>query len=111
MSSASKNDSEKPDLSLNPYVAIEAMARAFMVGERKYGRYNYTKGHKASQLVAAALRHLNAWNEGEECDPTDGQSHLGSVMACCAMILQQQKLGTLQDNRFNANDREENYRP
>ncbi len=98
--SASKNDNEKADLSLIPAVALEAAARAFMVGEKKYNRYNFYKGHKASQLVAALMRHTTAWMEGEERDPVDGQLHLGSVIACAAMILQQQKLGTLKDNRY-----------
>jgi len=97
---ASKHDSEKADLSLIPRVALEAAARAFMVGEKKYGRYNFYKGHDASQLIAALLRHATAWMEGEETDPQDGQHHLGSVIACAAMILQQQKLGTLKDNRY-----------
>lgn len=97
---ASKNDSEKADLSLIPQIALEAAARAFMVGEKKYGRYNYYKGHQASQLVAAMQRHGSAWMEGEENDPKDGQPHLGSVIACAAMLLQQQKLGTLKDNRY-----------
>lgn len=98
--SASKNDSDKIDLSLIPQVALKEEAKAFMVGERKYNRYNYCKGHKASQLIAAALRHLTAWNEGEENDPIDGQHHLGSARACCAMILRQMELGTLKDDRF-----------
>lgn len=98
--SALKNDKEKIDLSLNPLVALVAMAKAFMVGERKYGRYNYCQGHKASQLTAACQRHLLAWFEGEELDPTDGQPHLGSAMACIAMILRQEQLGTLKDDRF-----------
>jgi len=97
---AAKNDKEKIDLSLNPYVALRAMAQAFMVGEKKYNRYNYTKGHKASQLIAAAQRHLNAWFEGEENDPLDGQPHLGSAMACCAMLLRQMELGTMKDDRY-----------
>ena len=75
-----------------------------MVGEKKYGRYNYTKGHNASQLIAAAMRHLTAWNEGEEYDP-DGQHHLGSVGACIGMILRQQELGTLKDNRFKKEEK------
>ncbi len=97
---ASKNDQEKADYSLIPSVALEAAARAFMVGQAKYGRYNYYKGHQASQLIAALMRHTTAWMEGEENDPKDGQPHLGSVIACAAMILQQQKLGTLKDNRY-----------
>ena len=99
-SGAAKNDKEKVDLSLIPLVAQVAEARAFMVGEKKYGRYNYCKGHKASQLMAALLRHANAWFEGEEVDPIDGQPHLGSVRACAAMLLRQAELGTLVDDRY-----------
>ncbi len=97
---ALKNDKEKPDLALIPKIALEEAAKAFKVGEYKYSRYNYYKGHYASQLVSALLRHAYAWSEGEERDPIDGQSHLGSVIACASMILQQQKLGTLKDNRY-----------
>ncbi len=97
---ASKNDQEKADVALIPQVALVAAAKAFQVGEKKYGRYNFYKGHKASQLISAMLRHATAWMEGEENDPADGQPHLGSVIACAAMILQQQKLGTLKDNRY-----------
>jgi Domain of unknown function (DUF5664) len=97
---ASKNDQAKPDISLLPKVFLESVAKAFMVGEKKYGRYNYCKGHEASQLIAAAQRHLTAWFEGEENDPVDGQPHLGSVGACIAMLLRQQELGTLKDNRY-----------
>lgn len=102
---AAKNDKEKVDLSLIPYVSNLEHARAFMVGERKYGRYNYCLGHEASQLVAAAERHLQAWFNGEERDPIDGQHHLGSAMACCSMILRQQELGTLKDNRYKKGDK------
>jgi hypothetical protein len=97
---AAKNDQEKADLSLIPLTALEQEARAFMVGEKKYGRYNYTKGHKASKLIAALIRHAKAWDEGEEYCPKDGQHHLGSVRACAAMILRQMELGTLEDDRF-----------
>jgi len=106
---ASKHDSEKADLSLIPRVALEAAARAFMVGEKKYGRYNFYKGHDASQLIAALLRHATAWMEGEETDPQDGQHHLGSVIACASMIMQQQKLGTLRDNRFKKEEITDTY--
>ncbi len=97
---ADKNDKEKIDLSLIPLISSIEHAKAFMVGEKKYGRYNYCKGHKASQLAAAAERHLKAWFNGEDYDPTDGQHHLGSVMACCSMILRQNELGTLKDDRY-----------
>jgi hypothetical protein len=97
---ASKNDSQKPDFSLIPKVAMVKEAEALMVGAKKYGRYNYTKGHRASQLVAAMLRHIYAWQDGEELDTEDGQHHLGSVKACVSMLLHQQELGSLIDDRY-----------
>lgn len=96
---AKKFDSDKPDLSLNPRVALEQMAYAFQLGEKKYGRYNFHKGMEASRLVAATLRHVCAWNEGENADPESGKSHLGHALACIAMILEQERRGTLKDNR------------
>lgn len=100
---AAKNDGNKPDLSLLPRIFLIEVARAFMVGEKKYTRYNYCKGHKASQLIAAALRHLTAWFEGEENDPEDGQHHLGAAGACIGILLRQMQLGTLIDDRFKGN--------
>lgn len=102
---ATKNDQDKPDLSLIPQVLLVEIAKAFMVGEKKYGRYNYTKGHNSSQLIAAALRHLTAYNDGQDYDPTDGQHHLGSVGACIGMLLRQEELGTLKDNRFKKDEK------
>lgn len=98
--SADKFDSNKPDLSLIPRIAEETLARVMQYGEKKYGRYNYTKGIEASRMVAAAKRHLSAWFDGEDLDKESGVSHLGHVMACCLIILRQEELGTLVDNRF-----------
>lgn len=78
-------------------------AKAFMVGEKKYSRYNYCDGFKASQGIAALLRHANKWFNGEEYDSEDGQHHLGAVMACASMILRQAELGTLIDDRYKDN--------
>jgi len=103
--SAAKNDKEKVDLSLIPMISSIEHAKAFMVGEAKYGRYNYCKGHKASQLIAAMKRHAEAWFNGEERDPVDGQHHLGSVMACASMLLRQMELGTLKDDRYKPEDK------
>ena len=101
---AKKNDKGKPDLSLIPLVALTKEAEAFEVGLRKYSRYNYCEGMEASRIIGALLRHATAWFEGEECDPVDGQHHLGSVRACAAMILRMQELDTLVDNRYTKSD-------
>lgn len=98
--SGRKDDAGKVDLSLVPMIAIVRLAEAMAVGEKKYGRYNYCKGLKASQQVGALLRHVFAWFNGEDFDSKDGQHHLGSAMANCLMILRQEELGTLIDDRF-----------
>lgn len=95
-----KYDMGKPDLSLCPRVALEAMAEAFMVGERKYGRYNYLKGFEVHRLVAAAMRHLVAFNEGENIDSEYGTQHLGHALASIAMILDMEKNGTMKETRY-----------
>lgn len=100
MTEGRKNDKGKPDLSLVPLVALVEEARGFMLGEQKYGRYNYLRGMESSRLVAAALRHILAWECGEDTDPESGASHLGHARCCLAMLLHTQQLGTLKDTRF-----------
>lgn len=101
-SGGKKFDGGKADLSLVPRIASEEMARAFMVGEKKYGRYNYTAGLQSHRLIAAAMRHLHAYQEGEDMDPegTEFRSkHLGHALASIAMLLHCEELGTLTDTR------------
>lgn len=97
-----KFDNNKVDLSLLPKVALEEMAKAMMHGAKKYGRNNYTKGMEATRIIAAALRHITAYNDGQDTDEESGVSHLGHAMACCLMLLHQEQLGTLKDNRLAA---------
>jgi hypothetical protein len=94
-----KHDGGKPDLSLCPRVALEAMAKALMFGEQKYGRYQYLMGFESHRLIAAALRHLTAWQDGEDIDADSGNSHLAHALASIAMLLDCQDKGTLKDTR------------
>jgi hypothetical protein len=95
-----KHDAHKPDLSLVPLVAIEQLAQALMYGEKKYGRYNYTKGFNSNRLIAATLRHVHAWNSGEDNDKESGLSHIAHALAGLSMLLDCQRVGTLTDGRF-----------
>lgn len=99
--SGKKFDSNKPDLSLIPLSALAETAKAFMLGEQKYSRGNYKLGLESHRLVAAALRHILTWEQGESLDPESGASHLGHAMACLAMIMETQRLGTLKDTRYS----------
>lgn len=106
--SALKNDKKdnKPDYSLLPKIFLDQVAYVMMAGERKYGRFNYLKGHKLSQLTAAAVRHIKAIEDGEDVD-NDTSSfigtqchHAGNAAACMLMLLHQLSVGTLVDDRF-----------
>lgn len=101
--SAKKFDGDKPDLSLCPYAALEQMAYAFMLGEQKYGRYNYLEGGMSShRLISAAQRHIGKWQRGEDNDDESGKSHLGHALACLAMLLDQMEHGVFVDTRRKA---------
>ena len=51
-----KYDKNKADLSLLPKSAKYGIAKAFMYGAEKYGRYNYLEGMDWSRLIAAPDR-------------------------------------------------------
>jgi len=70
-----------------------------MDGERKYGRHNFRKGIQTSRLVAAALRHVFAYSDGETNAADSGVHHLGHARACLAMILQLEHDDTIADDR------------
>lgn len=95
-----KHDSGKPDLSLVPRVLMEATAQALMFGENKYGRYNYLRGFPNHRLIAACLRHLTAYQDGEDLDPESNLPHLSHAVACLAMLMHCAQVGTLTDTRF-----------
>jgi hypothetical protein len=79
------------------------MDQAFMHGQRKYGRDNYKQGMESHRYIAAALRHIFAWQNGEEHDPESGYHHLGHALASLGMLLECQRLGTLTDTRYETN--------
>lgn len=72
-------------------------------GGDKYGKRNWTIDEiLASTYVAAMMRHLKAWTEGEDLDPDSGWNHLYHLRACCAVVLDGDKHGKLIDDRLFA---------
>ncbi len=90
----------KPDLSLIPPIANLHEAAAFGDGARKYGPYNWRdKSVRARVYIAAAKRHIDLWQDGEENASDSGVHHLGHARACLAIVLDAQSLGKLHDDR------------
>jgi hypothetical protein len=85
MMPANKYDSGKPPLDLLDRYAIEQIAYALQYGAGKYSRHNWRNGISQSRLIAAALRHILAHNDGEDIDEESQCLHLAHA-ACCIMF-------------------------
>jgi hypothetical protein len=90
----------KPQLHLIPKVSLEEQSKALECGRSKYGFFNWRETQVgANTYISAMLRHIAAYKEGEDLDPESGASHLGHIMASCAILLDAAKCGTLVDDR------------
>lgn len=91
---------KKVSITKLPAVAVLHAAHAMMNGAEKFGSYNWRENKVQAEIyIDAALRHINLWNEREECATDSGVHHLGHAMACLAILLDAQETGNLVDNR------------
>lgn len=87
-------------LHLVPDAAIAHLSTAFFEGASKYGAYNWrVAGVRASTYMSAARRHLAKWFNGDNVDPNTRVHHLANAMACCAILLDAEVQGKLNDDR------------
>ena len=93
----------KPGLSAIPPSALIHLGAAMADGAGKYGLFNFRRT-KIEALVYydAAMRHLLKWRDREQYDSDSAVSHLGHVMACCAILIDAELQGKLIDNRGEA---------
>lgn len=98
--SGTKFDQGKPPLSILTKESLIAEAQAFAYGELKYSRHNYKLGMNWNRIIDASLRHITAFNSGEDMDQESGLNHLWHAKACLAMLIYyyENKVGT--DDRF-----------
>lgn len=90
----------KLPMHLIPSTAKAAMALAYLEGALKYGKYNWrAAGVRSSVYLDALERHLEKFKNGEDSDPETGVPHLGSIMACCGILLDAALCGKLTDDR------------
>lgn len=92
--------STRLDLSLVPQCAIVEEALAMLEGDLKYGGYNYREaGVQVSVYIAAALRHIFKYYNGEDRDQKTTVHHLGNARACLGIILDGIHQGNINDDR------------
>jgi hypothetical protein len=95
-----KHDADKPRMDLLPPEALVAVAQVLTLGARKYSDHNWRKATNWGRYSAAAMRHIVAWQGGEDFDPETGMSHLSHATACLMFLiaLQETEVGT--DDRY-----------
>ena len=82
-----KFDNGKPDLSFIPGIALNEAAQVLMFGADKYGKANWKAGIHHQRLIASALRHLTAYNDGQDTDPESGLSHVSHALVNLMMLI------------------------
>jgi len=94
----------KPRLSDVPPVALFALGAAMSNGKDKYGRFNWREtGTTSSVFYDAMQRHLAQWYSGEDFAEDSKVHHLAHIMASCAILMDSEYQGSLQDDRdFNS---------
>lgn len=95
-----KHDQEKPRTDLLPTAPLLKIAEVLGFGAKKYDAHNWRGGIEYSRLLGAALRHLLAFNDGEDIDPESGLSHLAHLGCCVLFLLEQEAKGTGVDDRY-----------
>jgi Domain of unknown function (DUF5664) len=85
---------------LVPFKAVDQIAQVLTFGAKKYKDNNWREGTRWGRCYAALQRHVTAWWEGEEVDPETGASHLAHAGCCLFFLMEFQRNGWGDDDRF-----------
>lgn len=100
-----KHDQSKEPVDLLARSWLLGVARVLGFGAQKYDRHNWRGGIKRSRLIAAALRHILAYNEGEDLDPESGLNHLYHASCCLMFASEMHEVRPDLDDRFKREEK------
>lgn len=98
--SAMKFDGDKLPVNLLSTEALNQTAAVLKFGADKYHAHNWRDGFAWSRPLAAAMRHIMAYNDGEDKDPESGLSHLAHAACCIMFLLEFEKTHPELDDRY-----------
>jgi hypothetical protein len=99
-SAGKKFDLGKPRLELLDRYALEQTALVLNFGADKYAAWNWAEGIQYSRLIGAALRHIEAYNDGEDLDPESGLPHTAHASCCLMFLLGMSRRHPEMDDRY-----------
>ncbi len=99
-----KYDNDKSRMDLIPSAALQEMGRVMGFGAQKYEDHNWRKGIAWSRCVAAAMRHLAAFNGGEDLDAESGIGHLAHAAVNLSFLIEYAKTHPEFDDRYKADE-------
>lgn len=97
--SGTRFNDDKPEYHLIPLFALAGTAQVLMYGKKKYTAWDWAKGMPWSVCFDCALRHLTAWQRGEENDPESGLPHLDHALCNLIMLAAYRDIYPEGDNR------------
>lgn len=97
---AIKHDQDKLPLHLLSTEAMNQTAAVLAFGAQKYAEHNWRNGFTWSRPLSAAMRHITAFNAGEDRDPESGLSHLAHAACCIMFLLEFEKTHPHLDDRY-----------
>jgi hypothetical protein len=97
---AMKFDDNKLPVNLLSTEALNQTAAVLKFGADKYHAHNWRDGFAWSRPLAAAMRHIMAFNDGEDRDPESGLSHLAHAACCIMFLLEFEKTHPELDDRY-----------
>lgn len=100
LGTALKFDTDKLPLHLLSTEAMNQTAAVLKFGAQKYAEHNWRKGFAWSRPLSAAMRHITAFNAGEDTDPESGLSHLAHAACCIMFLLEFEKTHPHLDDRY-----------
>ena len=105
-----KFDNGKPPIHLVPPEAIIAASQVFAFGAQKYGENNWRMdidNYPYSRHYSSIMRHLLAFNSGEDLDPESGLPHLHHALTQLMIFTMCEMEGVDVDDRFRHAEPEE----
>ena len=96
-------DDGKSPLALLPKLPLELVADVFGKGASKYAMHNWRAGIQVTRNLSCALRHIFAYNEGEDLDPELGTNHLANAIVRLMFVIETAATHPEMDDRYLGN--------